>query len=75
METRRGRSSAVAANKEYVVAVGGGRRRNKNCGVGVSSVRHVTSSFLFILSYSPIAELVRSRQPALPSRLQLAIEQ
>lgn len=38
VETRRGRSSAVAANKEYVVAVGGGRRRNKNCGVGVSSV-------------------------------------
>ena len=37
VETRRG-SSAVAANKEYVVAVGGGRRRNKNCGVGVSSV-------------------------------------
>ena len=38
VERRLGGSNAVATNKECLVAVGGGRRRNQNCGAGVSSV-------------------------------------
>lgn len=49
VETRRGGSNPVATNKECLVAVGGGRRINQNCGAGVSSVsRHNLLSLHFV---------------------------
>jgi hypothetical protein len=53
VETRRGGSNAVETNKECLVAVGGGgRRRNQNCGAGVSSVSRRNLLSLHFVAFS-----------------------